>query len=378
MKAARFLAVAKKESRHILRDPRSLILALAMPLFLLWIFGWALNLDLDQVPLLILDQDHTPASRELIARMQASPFFNLRGMVDRRAEFDQELASGRIMIALTIPSGFQADLARGEPPSIQALLGGSDSATAQVGISYLEGLLQLHNQDLAQKSLDRLGLPRFQAPVEVRTRIWFNQETKSKNFIIPGLIVIIIMIIASQLTALTVTRERESGTLEWLIATPISPTELILGKLTPYLLIGLVDVSVCTAAGVFLFGVPFRGSLLVLALLTVIFLVGVLALGLLISVVSKNQLLASQLAILATFLPSFLLSGFIYPIYNMPKILQMITYLVPARYYLAIVNGVFLKGVGFRVLLTETLFLSGFTALVTWGAIKKFHKRLEG
>jgi len=375
---ARLLAVAWKESRHILRDPRSLILALAMPLFLLWIFGWALSLDLNQVPTLILDHDRTPASRELISRLAASPYFNLLGLAEREEELDRELASGRIMVALTIPSRFQVELARGDPVSVQAVLNGSDSATAQVGLSYLTGLLQLHSQDLARDRLDRLGMPRFQPAVEVRTRVWFNQETKSRNFIVPGLIVVIVMIIASQLTALTVARERETGTLEWLIATPIAPAELILGKLCPYLLIGLIDVTVCAAAGVFLFGVPFRGSVVVLAFLTAIFLVGVLSLGLLISVTSRTQILASQLAILATFLPSFLLSGFIYPIYNMPKILQLITYLVPARYYLTIVNGIFLKGVGFDVLLTETLFLAGFTALVTWGAIRKFRKRLEG
>jgi len=377
LSGARLAAVALKETRHVFRDFRALLLALGLPLFLVWLFGYALTLDVDQVPTIVLDQDRTAASRAFISRLDFSPYFNLLEAAGSPGQLGEALRSGRAMIALEIPAGFGAAYARDDPGSVQVLLDGTNSQTASLAQSYVEALVKAYSFDQARRRLSRLGLPEMEPPVEVRSRIWFNEDAKSKNYIVPGIIAVIIMILTAQLTSLTVAREWETGTLEWLIATPVTPAELILGKLLPYVGIGLVDVVAAVGAGVFLFDVPFRGSFWLLLALSSLFLVGVLAMGLFISVAAKSQLLAAQVASLTTFLPSFLLSGFIYPIYNMPRVLQAITYLVPARYYMTILKGVFLKGIGFDILVIETLLLAGFAGLMILGAVKRFRTRLE-
>lgn len=376
MVLARLLATARKEAKHILRDPRSLILALGIPLLLLWLFGYALTFDLNQAPTVVLDRDQTPASRDLLARLQASPYFSIIAYANSPAEMTAALNSGEALIGLNIPAGFGADLSRDDPAPIQLLLDGTDSTMAALAQSYIETVIKTYSLEQAQKRLKRLGLSEFEPPVEVRLRLWFNPEAKSKNFIIPGLIVVIIMIIAAQLTALTVAREFETGTLEWLIATPIRPVEVILGKLLPYLAIGFIDVIVAVLAGIYIFDVPFRGQFWLLALLSLLFIIGTLALGILISVMAKNQVVASQMSVVVTFLPAFILSDFVFPIYNMPLVLKLITYLVPARYMIAIAKGIFLKGVGFDVLVIETAFLAVFTLLAVLAAVGRFKKRL--
>ncbi len=377
MVLARLKAMALKETKHVRRDVRSLILALGMPLFLLWLFGYALSMDVDNVSTVVLDYDQTPASRDLISRLEASPYFQITAHAAAPGELTRALNSGQALIGLTIPYGFAASLVRAAPESIQVLLDGSDSSTASVALGYVDALMKAYSLETAQARLARLGLDLFEPPLEVRPRVWFNQEAKSKNFIIPGLIVVIIMVMTAQLTALTVAREWESGTLEWLIATPVTPAEVILGKLLPYIVIGVIDVTVTVLVGVHLFDVPFRGEFWLLMVLATLFLIGVLAFGLFISTAARSQLLASQIAVVATFLPSFLLSGFVFPIYNMPLILKGLTYLVPARYLITITKGVFLKGVGFDVLMAETAFLLGFTVLVIAGSIRRFKKRLS-
>jgi ABC-2 type transport system permease protein len=253
MVPARLWAVAAKEAKHVRRDVRSLLLALGIPLLLLWLFGYALTLDVEHVPTVVLDLDETPASRELISRFAASPYFNLAAHLRRPAEIGPALTSGRALLALTVPRGFGAGLGQDKPQAVQVLLDGSDSSTASIASAYVQALLKAYSLDLARERLNRLGQPFLKPPVEVKLRVWFNQETKSRNFIIPGLIVVIIMVMTAQLTSLTVAREWESGTLEWLAATPVTPAEVILGKLLPYLAIGFIDVTITVLAGVVLF-----------------------------------------------------------------------------------------------------------------------------
>jgi ABC-2 type transport system permease protein len=260
--------------------------------------------------------------------------------------------------------------------AVQVIADGSDSNTATIALGYADVVAQSYTQDVALREVRRLSGAAPALPLELRPRVWFNADLESRNYIIPGLIAVIMMIIAALLTSLTVAREWERGTMEQLISTPLRTEELILGKLLPYFLIGLLDVLLAVAMGQFLFHVPFRGSVALLFVLAAVFLAGALALGMVISIVTRNQLLANQLAVVLTFLPSFLLSGFMFAIGNMPRPIRLVTYLVPARYFVAVLKGVYLKGVGLRVLGGEVALLVLFTALVLVVAKVTFRKRL--
>jgi ABC-2 type transport system permease protein len=243
-------------------------------------------------------------------------------------------------------------------------------------VNYADAVTRAYSQNLQLEDLQRLGGPALRSPLDFRPRVWFNSELESRNYIIPGLIAVIMMVIAALLTSLTVAREWERGTMEQLISTPVTGRELILGKLLPYLVIGLVDVLMAMLLGEFLFRVPLRGSALLVLLSAGIFLVGTMALGILISVVAKNQLMANQMAMVLTFVPSFLLSGFIFPIANMPAVIQAITYLVPARYFIALLKALYLKGVGISVLAGEGFLLVVFAASMLLLAVGLFKKKL--
>ena len=254
---------------------------------------------------------------------------------------------------------------------------GSDANTARLAIGYAEAIAQDYSQAIVAGSLRRRGAKVPSSPVDFRPRVWFNTDLESRNFIVPGLIAVIMMIIAALLTSLTVAREWETGTMEQVISTPLKPAEIVLGKLAPYFAVGLLDVIISVLVGRYLFGVPMRGNVAVLFAMSSVFLMGALGLGLLVSIVAKTQLLASQVAFVATFLPAFLLSGFMYDIRNMPLVLQYVTYLIPARYFVSLLRGLYLKGVGPRVLAAEGVFLVAFTALVLLLALLKFKKRME-
>ena len=255
------------------------------------------------------------------------------------------------------------------------LVNGSDSNTAAIALGYVSAVTQSYNRKMVETELAKSGR-KLLLPVDLRPRVWFNPELKSRNYIIPGLIAVIMMIIAALLTSQTIAREWERGTMEQLISTPVSVPELILGKLVPYFVIALLDISIAVAMGEFVFAVPLRGSILLLFTISSIFLIGVLGLGILISVVTKTQLLASQLALLATFLPTFILSGFIYPIANMPVAIQLITYLIPARYFISILKSLYLKGGGIRFFWLDIIYLLLFMVLMIGLANRKFTKRI--
>ena len=357
-------AVARKEMLHIYRDPRSLIAALAIPLVMLLLFGYALTLDVDRIPTLIYDADNSPQSREVVELFRASRYFQVLGLTRSYAAIEDQINRSECLLGVVIPADFSTDLNSGDRGQVQLLLDGSDSNTASIALGYADALLQLHSLTLQTRWFDRQGGQEFKAPVDARMRVWYNSELKSKNYIVPGLIGVILMIISALLTSLTIAREWEMGTMEQLLSTPLRPAELVLGKMAAFFVIGFIDTVIAVAVGVFVFGVPFRGSALLLIATVTIFLFGVLCWGILISAATRSQLKAYQLGMITSFLPAFLLSGFVYDIENMPTIIRVITHIVPARYLVTLLKGIFLKGIGLEALFYEFILLIVYAVLI--------------
>jgi ABC-2 type transport system permease protein len=376
MNLRRLWAVARKESLHIRRDPRSLGLAIGIPMLMILLFGYALTLDVDRVPLVAWDQSGTPASRDYLAQFTSSRYFLFTGQVDNYRDLEAAIDTRRAWVALVIPADFGRDLAAGSAVAVQAIVDGSDSNTAGIVLGYASGITQLFNNRIALAQIERTTGAAITPSLDLRSRVWFNPDLESKNYIIPGIIAVIMGLIAALLTSLTVAREWENGTMEQLISTPVRGSELILGKLFPYFVIGLFDVLIAVLMAVFLFHVPLRGSVPLLFGVSALFVFGTLAQGILISTLARQQLLASQFAMLSTFLPAFLLSGFTFAIANMPLPVQVITHIVPARYFVALVKGIFLRGVGLGALWPDALFLLLFAVIVTGVSIRKFRKKL--
>jgi ABC-2 type transport system permease protein len=373
MKWERVKAVVRKEFIQIRRDLRSLILALVIPAVMMILFGYAVTMDIKEFPVGVYDQDQTQKSAQFIKGFEKSGYFSIKDYSDNYSQLEKSIERGKIKIGLVIPKNFSKGITAGEEVKVQVILDGSDANTSTIGLGYLSGLVSSYSKDLW---LEKIIIPNFLLPLDPQIRIWYNQDMKSQNFVIPGLIAVIMMIMGGLLTSLCIAREWERGTMEQLIATPIKPSELVGGKFIPYLIIGLFDVTMVVLLGVFVFGVPLRGDILFLAGSSMIFLLGATGIGMLISILVKSQLLANMLGILTTFLPSFLLSGFIFPIFNMPKPIQLLTYLVPARYFISILQGIFLKGSGIKVLWYDLLFLILFSFLVVGLAITRFRKKL--
>lgn len=377
MNFSRVAAVARKESRQIIRDSRSLYLALGIPILLMFLFGYALSLDVDDIPLGLWDQDRSAQSRELVDRLTSSGYFRLALLTDSYHQIVRSIDDNSVSMGLVIPHDFSRNLKKGKPTTIQAIVDGSDSTRAGLAIVYLETVTATFELDYSQTQLIRQAVDqRIKPPLEPRIRLLYNPELQSRNNIIPGLIAIIMMVIASLLTSLTIVRERETGTMEQLISTPLKPNELIVGKLLPYFALGYIDLLMVYLAGKYVFEVPFKGSLLLMLFVAGLFLTGALSLGFLISVVARNQFFATQLALLGTFLPTFLLSGFVFPIANMPDILQAITYVVPAQHFITILRAIFLKGAGFWAIALQTLALFIFAFIMTALAAGKLQKKL--
>ena len=369
MRLLRVKAIAKKELIQIWRDPLSLAMAFLMPVMLLFIFGYAITLDVNNLKAVVYDLDKSSLSRELVSQFRESGYFTIGDYINDPKDIDKYLNTGKALVSISIPKDFSKDINSGRNAQLQVILDGSDSNTATIALGYISAITELYPQ--------RIKGIKITPVIDPRVRVWYNPELKSRNFIIPGLIAVIMAVIAALLTSLTIAREWERGTMEQLISTPVKTPELILGKLIPYFFIGITDVVMSVLLAVFLFEVPLRGSPLLLMALSGIFLFGGLSLGILISITAKSQLVASQISMIVTFLPAFLLSGFMYAISNMPKPLQIITYIIPARYFVSILKGVFLKGSAFRLLAFETLLLTIFGLLVFTVANKKFKKIIE-
>jgi ABC-2 type transport system permease protein len=377
MNRRRLWAVARKEAIHIRRDPRSLLLAIGIPMLMLLMFGYALTLDVDRVPFVVWDQSHTGDSREFVARFRATRYFDFRGAVENYPGLERAIDTRAAALALVIPSDFAGQLAAGRAAPVQAVVDGSDANTAAIVLGYTQAIAAGFNQQLALDQIRRVAGRAPPPALDLRTRVWFNPDLESRNFIVPGIMAVIMGLIAALLTSLTVAREWERGTMEQLISTPVKPAELILGKLLPYSLIGMANMVIAVLMAVFLFQVPLRGSVVLLFGVGALFIVATLAQGILISALARQQLLASQLAMVSTFLPAFLLSGFAFAIANMPVVVRAITYIVPARYFVSLVKGIFLRGVGLETLWPEALFLLVFAVVVIAAAIRLTRKRLS-
>jgi len=369
--ATRLFAIARKEAIQLRRDTKSLALAFLLPALLLVLFGYAITWDVEDINTAVVDHDNSARSRELVDAFRSSGYFTIKTYGDRASEIEPLLKRGSISIALIIPPDFAADLAADRPAKLQAVVDGSDAHTATVILGYTQAIVGAYSAKL------RSGRVRLHLPLEIQSRVWYNEELKSRNMIVPGLIAVIMMIIAAMLTSLTIAREWERGTMEQLVATPVGRVEVVLGKLLPYLAVGLIDVVISAVLGVLLFGVPFRGDPFLLLALSFFFLVGVLGLGIFISTVARTQILATQIAMVATFLPALLLSGFMFSIDVMPPALQAITYVIPARYFLVVTRGIFLKGVGLEVLFVQGLLMIALAFLGLGLAVLAFKKELQ-
>lgn len=358
--------VIVKEFRQIGRDRRTLGVLVFVPAFLLVMFGYALDMDVTHLPTAVYDADRSPASRALVdAFLQGghSDFFRFAGHVDAPGDVDRLLLDGTVKVALVVPAGFGAALRAGRAPAVQVLLDGVNASEAAAAAGFAEAVL-------AQYGAARAA-PGFVAPVDFQPRVWYNPELRSVHFLLPGLVAFILMIITVVATSLSVVRERERGSMEQLMVSPLRPVALILGKLLPYALIALVSAVLVLAAGALLFGLPVRGSYAWLFAATSVYLAGALGLGLVISTIAQTQETAFFIATFATLLPTFILSGFVFPISNMPAPIQAVTYLVPARYYLVILRDLLLKGVGPEAFWDQLALLTAFMLLMlTLGTLR--------
>jgi ABC-2 type transport system permease protein len=346
MKIQHVRAMARKEWWHLFRDPRSLALILLMPTMLLFLFGYAIRLDITEAPIGVLQESLDAQSNEITARIQASHAFNITHYFASRKAMGEAITHGEVWAGLIIPKSFTRDLQRGHA-TLQLITDGVDANTARLVRNYAQALV---NDYLLQRGL--------QQPIHIDDRMWFNEAKESRTAIVPGVIAIVMAVIGALMTSLTIAREIEQGNLVMLRTTPLTRGEFLVGKLLPYFFIGLADLGVAAFAAVFIFDVPLRGSILELVLISSLFLLVVMLQGALISIAAGNQLLASQMSMVSTFLPSFLLSGFVFAIENMPTVLQYVTLIVPARYYVAMSKLIFLKGVSPFLHWTEILALS--------------------
>lgn len=377
MRLSRTWAVAKKEFIHIYRDWRSLGLVILMPAILMLLFGYAVTLDVKKVPIAVLDHDGTQESLLFVHRFTGSPYFKLHAFVLDEEEIKRSIDEGRVKMGLVLPWDFSETIKAGKKVSVQAILDGTDSNTANIILSYVQAVIRQYNQEKTFLKVERMGREKLKPPVEGRTRVWFNEELESKNYFIPGLVAVIMSIIGVLLTGQVIVREWERGTMELLISTPVRKGELMIGKLFPYFFLGLIDLSLAVLMGKWVFDVPLRGSVTLLFLLSSIYIIVALALGLTISTIARTQILANQMAMIIGFLPTFLLSGFTFVIANMPIWLQIITYGIAPRYYVTILKEIFLKGADLSFLWTETLILVGMGIAGVWIATRTFKKELR-
>jgi ABC-2 type transport system permease protein len=371
MQRLRFLVW--KEFLELRQNPRLLRLVIAAPIIQLTMLGYAATTDVRDVPVVVADGDRTRASRELIARFEGSRNFTIARTVTTVNEIEPFLERGRAWLALSIPAGYGADTAAGRPVTVQVVADGSDSNSTNVALGYATSLIGGYAQEL---SPDALGGVQFQAGgIDARIRVWFNPQLESRHFMIPGVLALVLLVVTANLASMAIVREKELGTLEQLNVTPLRRWELIVGKLLPYGLIALVDVLLVVAVAVLWFEVPLRGSFALLFAMSLLYVLCTLALGLFISTISNTQQQAMMTATFFFLTPMIYLSGFIFPIENMPAVIQPVTYLIPLTYFLIIVRGIFLKGIGLELLWPQALALGVWGGVVLSLAVARSQKR---
>jgi ABC-2 type transport system permease protein len=376
MNFRRLLAIVRKEGLQIMRDSRSLLIVLLMPLMLMVVLGYGVNLDIKHLTVLVYDREGSQQSQGLLKRFQSSEYFEVVGTVNDYRTLSEAIDDNRCQLGIVIPHDFSQKLADGQAVAVQALVDGTDENTAQIAIGYAQAVVGAYGASVQADYFSRNRMGAIPPAITVQQRTWFNEDLESKNFIVPGVAAIVMAVIGTLLTSLTIAREWERGTMEQLISTPVTALEIIAGKLIPYFAIGLVDALICAIIAVTWFDVPFRGSLAVLVVGSGLYLIVIQGLGFWISVVTKNQLAASQMGLLAGFMPSMLLSGFTFPIEQMPAGVQPFTLIVAARYYVVILKNVFLKGTGLDALAIPALALVLYSVIIITISTRSFHKSL--
>jgi len=372
----RFIQVVKKEFIHLRRDPMALRLVIVAPIIQLILFGYAATHDVRNVPVAVFDGDRSAESRRLIEEIEHSYYFHLVETADDPRDIERRLQSGEAMIGVYIPRGFKRQILRGDPAQIGLYIDGTDSNTSGVASTYIMGIVRRHAAGVQIRQARAQGLIETAVPsVSVEPRVWYNMDLNSVNFMVPGVFGLILLVLTVVLGSLSIVRERETGTLEQLLVTPLKAWELLLGKLVPFALVAMLDAGVIFLLAIGWFHVPFRGSLALLVAMAVVFLVNNLGFGLLLSTISRTQQQVQLTAFLFV-MPSVLLSGFFFPIANMPVPMQYVTYLIPLRYFLEIVRGIFLKGSGVGVLWPQMLALAAFAVAHFGAGLIAFRKRL--
>jgi ABC-2 type transport system permease protein len=349
-----------KELIELGQDPRLFSVVIMAPLIQLLALGYAATTDIRNVPVVIVDADRTPASRDLIERFRASRNFTIVDVVGGVSEITPYLERGRAWMALAVPAGYGSGLAGGRPQTVQVVADGSDANSTNIGLGYATSLMAGYAQELARDRATLVAVPTA-GGIESRVRIWFNPQLESREFMIPGILALLLLVVTTNLSSMGIVREREVGTLEQLNVTPLKRWELIVGKLLPYALVGMIDVLLVLAVALWWFQIPLRGSIWLLLAMTLVYLLTALGLGLFVSTISSTQQQAMMTSMFFFLMPMMYLSGFIFPIENMPAVIQPITYLIPLRYFLVILRSVFLKGVGLETLWPQAL------ALLVWG-----------
>ena len=367
-------AIARKEYYHLIRDFRSLYLAFIIPLLLILMFGYALSLDVKDIRVVAVDQDRTDMSGDLISRINASAYFNVIASPSNSTGAIEFLDREKAIVAIIIPPGWTSDIRAGRQSPMQLILDGSDSNFAGIASGYISAFIEGYNRELMVDFINRKGMLQMKPPVDARIRIWFNEDMESRQFIVPGIIALIIMIVGVILTSLVIAREYENGTMETILSLPVSAGEFFIGKALPYFFIGIVDTLIAVLMGQVLFDVVIKGSFWLMILASTVYLWTALGLGLLLSVTVKSQLIANQMAILISYLPSLMLSDFVFPVDNMPFILRMISYIVPARYFIDILNGLYLRNLGFSYLWRDYLILLIMCIVLANLAFRKLRK----
>jgi len=363
-------AIMRRELIDVRRDRRSLFLTFLYPISMLIMYGYGIRYDVDNVQLMVLDYSETPASRALVQELSSSGYFRLAGIAATERDVERALDTERARAAVVIPRDFADKVRGGEATSVQVLIDGSDANTANIAQGYALAIVNRYAAELEASAGQS-------APIEVEHRVWYNAELKSVNFIVPGVIAVIMMIVGAILTALSIVKEKERGTIEQILVSPIRPVEMILGKIVPYVGIALLDLAIIIAAGYLLFAVPIKGSLLDLAVFSLLYLVCSLGVGVFVSTVADNMQTAMITAVFLSLLPSVLLSGFVFPLENMPLPIQVISYFFPGRYFVDAIRGIYLKGVGLAVLWPDALRLTIFACAIIGLSTSRFRDRLE-
>ena len=372
----RLAAIIIKEFVQLYRDRRTLAMALLMPVVQLLLFGYAITTDVQHLPTIVFDQSHSQESRALIQRFVNSGYFNIHSTAQNLTEIEERIDHGTARVAVVIPPDFAEALQSGRTAQVQVIVDASDPLVARSALATAEAIGQVASLEIVGRMLNRSGISAGGVPLEVRTRAWYNPDLRSVNFMVPGLLAVILQMLTMMLTALAIVRERELGTLEQLVATPIRKSELMLGKILPYVALGYVDITLALLLASFWFRVPIHGSLLLLYGLALIFYLASLGQGILISTVSRTQRQAMQASFFA-FLPTILLSGFMFPREGMPVLIQWIGYALPLTYFLIIVRGIILKGVGFLELSNQIIPLAVLGLFFFTVSVVRFQKRLE-